>query len=406
MRTTRTLAILLFLLTLVGGAKANWITVGGNMYADIPGNIGIGKFPPDLPEEKLTVYGGTIKSRNNYYGGKAIYGLSFASGGEATGVYGEATGTGDMVNYGGYFKAAGDWGIGVYGEATSPAAGQLEPSPYWPDCYGGYFQAMGPRGIGVYAKGGALAAHFDGLVKFTLGGGNINMSTPGGWPGIIAFSQNGHRRDITYADWGLSIAVSPSFSPPPHENSITISEAGNVGIGMATLPPYKLSVEGRIALTDVPVWDGTDDNDLTWDGYAIGREGSSRRYKQNIRPFDEDFRNILKLQVKQFQMREGYGNPEKDLFGYIAEDVEEVGLTKLVTHDAEGRPDGIKYKKIAIYLNEIVKEHEQDIAKIKSEFSKLELLKKENAELHDRIKTLESLVGRLTSERSGLHNGL
>ena len=227
--------------------------------------------------------------------------------------------------------------------------------------------------------------------------------------GSSGFDATGKRATVYLGDqnhyicsvWGYGVRIGTYGVG----DAITLSQgSGDVGIGMN--PDRKLSVNGAIGLKRVDVWDGTDDNDLTWDGYTITREGSSRRYKQNIRPFQEDFRDILKLEAKQYQMKEGYGNPENDLFGYIAEDVEEVGLAKLVTHDAEGRPDGIKYKKIAIYLNEIVKEHEQDIAKLKSEFSKLEALKKENADLHDRIKTLESLVGQLEREKSVVHDEL
>lgn len=141
--------------------------------------------------------------------------------------------------------------------------------------------------------------------------------------------------------------------------SVVIDSLGKLGIGMT--PTRKLSVDGRIGLTNVPVWDGTDDNDLTWDGFTITREGSSRRYKQDIRPFQEDFRKILRLEAKQYQMREGYGKPGTQLFGYIAEELDEIGLTKLVTYDTEGRPDGIKYKKMGIYLIEIVKEQQKTI---------------------------------------------
>ena len=164
-------------------------------------------------------------------------------------------------------------------------------------------------------------------------------------------------------------------------DAITVSQgSGDVGIGMK--PDRKLSVNGAIGLKRVDVWDGKNNNDLTWDGYTITREGSSRRYKQNIRPFQENFHDILKLEVKQYQMKEGYGDTEKWLFGYIAEDLEEVGLTKLVTHDAEGRPDGIKYKKIAIYLNEILKEHHLAIKEFQAK----------NHALMERIEALEAMV--------------
>lgn len=137
----------------------------------------------------------------------------------------------------------------------------------------------------------------------------------------------------------------------------------------------------------MPVWDGTDDNDVTWSGFTISREGSSRRYKQNIGALQEDFHKVLELEAKQYQMKEGYGEPGKWMFGYIAEDLEEVGLTKLVNHDAEGRPDGIKYKKISLYLNEIVKEHEQEIVTLKTE----------NDAIKSELQELKLMIANLTT---------
>jgi len=137
---------------------------------------------------------------------------------------------------------------------------------------------------------------------------------------------------------------------------------------------------GNIGIKSVPIWDVDNDNDLTWDGNIISREGSSRRYKQNIQPLQEDFHNVLELEAKQFQMKEGYGEPGKWLFGYIAEDLEESGLSKLVIFDREGRPDGIKYKKFAIYLNEVIKVHEREIKD----------LQEQNAMLMERIEALEA----------------
>jgi hypothetical protein len=187
----------------------------------------------------------------------------------------------------------------------------------------------------------------------------------------LAVYQNAVRTD--FYGFGIShgkleIHAGNSGPEPP---KMVVKSDGKVGIG-TTNPSLPLHVIGRIGLTDVPVWIGTDDNDLNWDGLTISREGSSIRYKQNILPLQEDFRKILRLQPKQYQMREGYGDPGKWSYGYIAEEVEQAGLTKLVIHDAEGRPDGIKYKKMGIYLLEIVKDHDQEIAKLKNQISRME----------------------------------
>ena len=89
--------------------------------------------------------------------------------------------------------------------------------------------------------------HVAGLARFDLGGGRISMSTPGGWPGMIAFSQNGHRRDIVFDDSTIRLLVSGSSSPTTADNGITINEDGNVGIGTNYPENFKLAVNGSAA---------------------------------------------------------------------------------------------------------------------------------------------------------------
>ena len=96
--------------------------------------------------------GGYFKAQNPYgsaiYGeapgayGKAVYGS--ASGAYGTGVYGYASNTGDVENYGGYFKASGQKARAVYGYASN--TGDVANA-------GGYFKANGEQGIGVYGEG-------------------------------------------------------------------------------------------------------------------------------------------------------------------------------------------------------------------------------------------------------------
>ena len=46
-------------------------------------------------------------------------------------------------------------------------------------------------------------------------------------------------------------------------------------------------------------------------------------------------------------------------YGYIAEELDQLGLKKLVTYDKQGNPDGVHYKKISIYNLEIIKEQQK-----------------------------------------------
>lgn len=99
------------------------------MVIDNTGNVGIGT---TNPLSKLSVGG----DGNEH---AAIYGA--AAGGTGRGVYGIASNSGGMINYGGHFVAAGGKGRGVYGYASNSGVDTN---------YGGYFVAVGVGGCGVY----------------------------------------------------------------------------------------------------------------------------------------------------------------------------------------------------------------------------------------------------------------
>jgi len=112
------------------------------------------------------------------------------------------------------------------------------------------FPSEGNVGIGTLNPDPQHMLHVVGLARFELPTGLISVSTPGGWPGIIAFTQAGHRRDIVFDDpdlgtgykGGLRISTSTSSSAPSVTNGITITEDGYLGVGTA-YPAAKLDID-------------------------------------------------------------------------------------------------------------------------------------------------------------------
>jgi endosialidase-like protein len=89
----------------------------------------------------------------------------------------EASGTGAIANYGGYFTAAGNFGRGVYGHATSVTGFN----------YGGEFLADGDNGVGVEGK--ALGSNGKGV--YAVAGGTSGRGVEGYASSIGAISNYG-----------------------------------------------------------------------------------------------------------------------------------------------------------------------------------------------------------------------
>ena len=90
----------------------------------------------------------------------------------------------------------------------------------------------------------------------------------------------------------------------------------------------------------------------------IGWDNSTRRDKQNITPLMDDFGKIMQLQPRKYTRAEQPGAWE---IGYIAEEAKSLGLDHLLFYDEDHQPDGINYRKLCLYLVEIVREHERKL---------------------------------------------
>lgn len=134
---------------------------------------------------------------------------------------------------------------------------------------------------------------------------------------------------------------------------------GNVSIG-TTNPVTKLTVVGLQSGTGSSLVYNTSNGGIYY-------QSSSIRYKENIQPFIDDFSKVLKLQPKTFNYKE---TKQKDI-GYIAEELDEIGLKSLVGYDKDGLPETIHYEKITVYLVEVVKLQQKEIEQLKKEIEQL-----------------------------------
>ncbi len=59
------------------------------------------------------------------------------------------------------------------------------------------------------------------------------------------------------------------------------------------------------------------------------------------------------------------GNQNNWEIGYIAEEFEALGLKQLIFYDEDGSPRSICYRKIVLYIIEVIKELDQEVNNLK-----------------------------------------
>jgi hypothetical protein len=315
--------------------------IGYGVYASA--NHGTGIYAYSGGTNGKAVYGETDQG-DGAYGGYFEGGL-FASGhgygasveassagGRA--VFGNAKATGPTTNYGGFFLAGGDDAHAVHGEAGGSAAHAV------------HGEASGSAAVAVYGR----ATHTTGP---NYGGRFISDSSNGA--GVYATNSDGssYSSAVQGAITGSGRAI----------YGINYSSAGYAGYFEGRLRTTGSVEVGSMPNTANPV-------NVYWDpiGRLLYHVGSSKRYKDNIKPFLTDFNLILKAEPKSYTDK---ATGDQNI-GFIAEEFDEIGLKELVVYDEQGRPDSLNYDRVPIYLLEVIKDQRKEIADLKSRLEAIE----------------------------------
>ena len=170
-----------------------------------------------------------------------------------------------------------------------------------------------------------------------------------GYTFIVQTSGDTNYGDGRVASYGASIT---SFSGYASGNTV-------LAIGQKPIPPINPSA-GPVSITASCVQLATSNlisasaTDLGIDTLGnIVKDTSSIKFKYDVE--DITFTNLdklLKLSPRKFKWKSN----SSDDWGYIAEEVESVGLTDFVTYEG-GTPHSVKYKKLTILLIEYLKKY-------------------------------------------------
>jgi hypothetical protein len=88
---------------------------------------------------------------------------------------------------------------------------------------------------------------------------------------------------------------------------------------------------------------------------------SSARYKDDIAALPFDGEKLLALRPVQFQWKEN-GEPG---VGLVAEEVAEL-IPELVTYNENGEVEGVRYEQLSVYLLEMLKQHQKELAELRA----------------------------------------
>jgi hypothetical protein len=175
----------------------------------------------------------------------------------------------------------------------------------------------------------------------------------------VAMRTDGYLVNLGFGGAGLVVQ-----SDSAGEHILMNPTSGNsVAIG-AWVPEERLHVNGKIYVSSM---DGTSSGSpVRWYNNRLYYQSSSRKYKDDIQPLDDNFDKILDAEPVSFIDK---ASGERNI-GFIAEDMEDLGLEHLVVH-RDGEPDGVKYELVSVYLLQMIKQIKAENDELKQEIEDL-----------------------------------
>jgi hypothetical protein len=235
-----------------------------------------------------------------------------------------------------------------------------------------------------FGYGGGLEAHAPGGTSLTMSAAAIEGTADVG-VGVRGISSGGYTDNgigvygkNTNAGYGVFGESAVGGWAGYFQGRTMITDQLRIG-GNATTDPFEtLHVDGKVYVEEMDT--ATGGWGVRWENNRLVANNSSARYKDNIRPLQDDTEKILQAEPKSFTWKRTGRNG----IGFIAEEFDTLGLKDLVTYDKDGRPDAVNYELVPLYLLQVLKDQVRATKQLRDE----------NESLRERIEVLERAFGR------------
>jgi hypothetical protein len=147
-------------------------------------------------------------------------------------------------------------------------------------------------------------------------------------------------------------------------NAMTLNDSGNVGVGIS--PETKFHVDGTIRYTNRPAT-GT----ITAIGFDANGDlkasSSSLRYKHDVEDYDKGLAELMQLRSVSFK----FNGEENTNIGFIAEEVDALGLAEVMLYNENAEPEGVIYSNMVALLTKAIQELNAKVDELQAEVNSL-----------------------------------
>lgn len=151
---------------------------------------------------------------------------------------------------------------------------------------------------------------------------------------------------------------------------------GNINASGSLTAQGALTIAGFITLPGVLVHTNPSFRTLTTgDNGEIGISSSSERYKQDIEDAELSEETFRSIRARRFRYKADVaerGDAALPDVGFIAEELDAVGITEPVFYDSEGQPEGINYDRLTPHLVLMVQQLLDDRDELRTRLTALE----------------------------------